>query len=395
MEFTPDASAPPLFPIKPQVRRSEKVVPPRKALPLESPLTKREEGSLEPKPYRIMQSIRSVCVGAHQNAAIDCDDRLWLWGSLPREQDGITYADYAHDVNYIPQQHMSNVLEVALGMEHTACLTKDGKLWCWGDNALCQLGLGDYETRPEPTLVMEDVLHVYANEYQTYAIKQDNTLWGWGFNPDETIPGAPEDCQRPVFILDGVQSFTSNGRAAMAVKQDGTLWGWGWNNDTLFCAQEAYRKYAPTHLLNEVKHAAMQAADTSNHCLVTMKNGDLYSMGAESPGSMVTYITRRKYGPNPVKVMEGVARTVAGNYFSLILMEDGRLFGTGENSVGQCGTGRSTARFHTPKPIMDHVIDMAAGRMHGMALQKNGDLWIWGGDYGIHIADQGEAHGPI
>lgn len=43
--------------------------------------------------------------------------------------------------------------QVACGSEHSMALTTDGELYSWGLNFKGQLGVGDFENRPQPLLV--------------------------------------------------------------------------------------------------------------------------------------------------------------------------------------------------------------------------------------------------
>jgi alpha-tubulin suppressor-like RCC1 family protein len=83
--------------------------------------------------------------------------------------------------------------------------------------------------------------------------------------------------------------------------------------------------------------------------------------------------------------MENVKNAYIGRAFSFVLLNDGRLYSFGDNFAGQCGTGKDSGKIIKPRLIMNHVIEAAAGHIHGIALQSNGDLWIWGGDYGISV----------
>ena len=43
--------------------------------------------------------------------------------------------------------------QVACGSEHSMALSSDGELYSWGLNFKGQLGVGDFENRPQPLLV--------------------------------------------------------------------------------------------------------------------------------------------------------------------------------------------------------------------------------------------------
>lgn len=331
--------------------------------------------------------MKSINACVHQNAAIDTDNNLWIWGAdkMAMTPDGMYSFDTKQEVNYIPQKYMSDVDMVSCGALHTMCVTNDNRLWGWGDNSYGQLGLGDDRDRSEPTIIMEGVHSVFSNGYQTYAIKVDGTLWGWGDNEHGTILDSSEVCFRPVYMMDDIKSIASNGMFSMAIKRDDVMWGWGMNIGVIF-TQEKYTFCLPVPLMEGVKSLSIPPLDYQNVCLIVTENGDLYSLGGDRPGTMVTNQLYKKEGHYPIKVLSGVADVCASHLFSLILLEDSRLFATGDNYLGQCGIGKDTSRrFYKPVFVMSDTIDMAGGHHHGMGLQKNGNLWIWGGAYGSSI----------
>ena len=61
---------------------------------------------------------------------------------------------------------------------------ENGSLWCWGENGLAQLGLGDRVDRFIPTRVGtdNDWLRVDGGTGNTCGVREDHTLWCWGWN---------------------------------------------------------------------------------------------------------------------------------------------------------------------------------------------------------------------
>lgn len=48
------------------------------------------------------------------------------------------------------------IVDISVGAEHTLALTEDGKVYGWGNNNECQLGLGhNVLSIREPTLILE------------------------------------------------------------------------------------------------------------------------------------------------------------------------------------------------------------------------------------------------
>lgn len=302
--------------------------------------------------------------------------------------DGWYYPDMPQKVDYIPRKVMEDVCFADVGEMHTMCITKNKELWGWGKNNCGQLGVGDFEERKAPVLVMKDVRSVVATERQTYAIKTDGSLWGWGDSTeDRVLLDAPKICTTPTHLMDHVKEVSARCDAVVCVKEDNTLWAWGGPESMyIFGDRTCMRRRGPELLLHGIASVAMPKAEPcSCWCLAITLTGDLYSLGGSvgHVGSLVSIIPKASPYKDvfPVKIMESVAAVKCGNCFSLIQLTDGRLFGGGENSLGQCGDGESSGTRYKPVPIMTHVVEAAAGWNYGVALQENGDVWIWGGDY--------------
>lgn len=398
-----DETTPPLYPVPPIDGADTEARPPKSALPLVEPLRERAKGVLKAIPYRILRNIRAISAGFHQNAAIDRDDVLWMWGGsamakLPEcdlvDCDGVvsrvawpSNAITPEGMCYIPQKRMENVLSVSVGGWYTMCVTRDHKLWGWGKNDCGQLGLGDFEDRAEPTFVMDNVKAVFAGGDLTYIVKEDDTLWRCG-GVSQGVWADAIMYNIPAFFFPDVALVNDVGNSGMSfgflVKTNGELWGWGANTYQIFPLR-GRAKYDPQPMLLAEKVAsATVELDIASYGFIIAQNGDLYSVGSADYYSGVPTTLRNRMGPEPIKLMENVADVYVGKWFTLVLLKDGRLYSFGENSMGQCGTGKaSDYPTRKPKLCMHHVAQAAAGYYHGMALQTNGDLWIWGGDYGV------------
>ena len=377
-----DYSQEPLYTVPPPNPRARHGGLPMRAKPLAQPLTEHTQGALDPRPYRIMQNIRSISCCIHNNAAVDMDGKLWTWGVDAATLDEIPDAFNPPAPNYIPQKRADHVRMVSAGATHTVYITEANELWGWGRNDYGQLTEKGKPTQSSPVHIMDGVCYACANDGATFVIREDHSLWGWGANPklyssDWLIPKSADRVFEPVWIMDDVAQVSAGSSHVLAIKTDGTLWGWGdYITDTVIPA--------PALLITDMYFSSVSVPPNHRFCMAVAKNGDLFSFGFSLPGSMVKYhdwIKRGKF--SPVKVLEGVEKTVCGDYFSLILLQDGRLFSSGENGCGECGTGYSTAAFYKPKLSMPDAKDAGAGLAHGIGLQSNGDLWVWGGDYGL------------
>ncbi len=105
----------------------------------------------------------------YENAfAIDDQGNLYGWGSSSRELINVTN-NLGELIKYIPDEAMTNIADIQTGYEHAVVLTKDGKVYAWGSNALKQLNV--------PKL--ENVDRIFVNAFQNYAII-DGNIEAWG-----------------------------------------------------------------------------------------------------------------------------------------------------------------------------------------------------------------------
>ena len=340
-----------------------------------------------PRPYKIMSNICKIDTCAHFNGALDSKDVLWLWGGSGGgvTEDGEYSLDVLPELDRVPQKAMDRVECFAMGASHILCVTKDHRLWSWGRNSFGQLGTGDFKPRESPTIVMEDVIAVYAGISNSYALTSDHSLWGWGCNFDRILLNEHDASLRderfnlhPVHIMDDVVSFSSTGYSSYVIRSDGSLWGWGLDNSDGWFQLERGK---PKKIWENTKKSAKDSDLANGFGFILSDDGDLYSYGVSVPGSLVPYRIRNRIGRYPIKVLSDVCDVTCGRYFSLIKMKDNSLYSSGANEYGQCGLGRTTEAFYKPKFVMNDVAQVSAGILHGMALQTNGDLWIWGRGY--------------
>jgi alpha-tubulin suppressor-like RCC1 family protein/predicted peptidase len=130
---------------------------------------------------------------------------------------------------------------------------------------------------------------------------------------------------------------------------------------------------------NEIKMIACG----SRHTAVVLSNGSVYTWGFNRSGQL----GNGKAGPHteqekPVFV-EGVKKitaAAAGNNFTLVLTEDGLVYGWGSNCYGQLNDPDFSISFPTPVKLKDlaGITAIAAGGNYALALKNDGAVLAWG-----------------
>jgi alpha-tubulin suppressor-like RCC1 family protein len=74
-----------------------------------------------------------------------------------------------------------------------------------------------------------------------------------------------------------------------------------------------------------------------------------------------------------------VVKVVCGGYHTMILMNDGSVYGVGENSSGQLGTG-DLSLYCKPRRVVSipPIMDVFCGSAHTFFLTTNGEVWACG-----------------
>ncbi len=112
-----------------------------------------------------------------------------------------------------------------------------------------------------------------------------------------------------------------------------------------------------------------------SHSLIIKDDGTLWGFGDNFYGQLGDGTRTDRL--SPVKIMSNVKWAAAGNRHSLAVKNDGSLWAFGDNSYGQLGNGTKTTS-PTPVKIADKVTKCAAGYYFSVFLKEDGTLWTVG-----------------
>lgn len=203
--------------------------------------------------------LAKVCGGDMHMAAMTKEGKVFTWG----------YNDYGqlgwglHGVDRVGQQRPKEVggileneviVDICAGGAHTAVVTKSGKVFAWGSNAIGQIGHGLRQTHAEPQEVSfpHKMTKCRAGWQCTLFISDENRAITCGGvcadgpkidTPADTAEGEKNDTAPPVpsgnvldmisggndlLEVDVVEAAIGEAHGA-AVCKDGSVMGWGYN----------------------------------------------------------------------------------------------------------------------------------------------------------------------
>lgn len=130
---------------------------------------------------------------------LDFAGRVWSWGNNDYGQLGM--GQHGPGSNELTPQILppfpSPVVALAAGRKHVLALTKDGRVFAWGDNSQGQVGRGanpddpllQYVATPYVIPGLENVICIAAAVSHSLALTGDGALYGWGSNASGQLNG--------------------------------------------------------------------------------------------------------------------------------------------------------------------------------------------------------------
>ena len=129
-----------------------------------------------------------VAAGDEHTLCITADGSLFSWVSNHKGQLGVADTEERHVPTLVTGLQGKRVVHVAAGAHHTICSTTDGCVFTWGAGDEGKLGPGDDEAdRLLPALVRgelqgKQVVQVAAGDYHSACVTGDGSVCVWGNN---------------------------------------------------------------------------------------------------------------------------------------------------------------------------------------------------------------------
>jgi alpha-tubulin suppressor-like RCC1 family protein len=174
---------------------------------------------------------QAVAGGAHT-----CGRRganVFCWGNNANGQLGI--GSIVMQRGPVQVTAITNVVDLTAGRSHTCALLTEGSVSCWGANASGQLGDGTTTQRllPVPVPGLTDAIAIAAGDVHTCALRATGAVVCWGANTSGQLgngTNAPRLTPTPVTGLSaGVVEITAGAAHTCARRADHQVLCWGAN----------------------------------------------------------------------------------------------------------------------------------------------------------------------
>lgn len=153
------------------------------------------------------KNIVQISAGDIYSLALTRDGNVYAWGNNYDGQLGLGHNTKEKAIKIIDFFVDKNVAKIATGDSHSLALTKDGKVYSWGNNEWGQLGVGNkinqFSPRQINSLKKEKIVDIISAGAISVATTESRNVYSWGWNIDGQLGlGDTKDRYTPTLVLD-------------------------------------------------------------------------------------------------------------------------------------------------------------------------------------------------
>ena len=212
-----------------------------------------------------------------------------------------------------PALAVAPVVAVAAGANHTAAVTSDGELWCWGDGSAGQLGLGDSDTRQAPTPVPDfrecwgGVAAVMAacGRRHTLVLTAGGVVWSSGEGTHGRLGHGDEASKTrffPVAMPVRCVMVAAGDRHSAAIDERGEVFTWGYGAQGALGHTDDADRREPHHLRRLGGRGGVVMVSAAMHTVAVTAEGELWAWGAGEDGQLGVGVMANRLTPTRVGV---------------------------------------------------------------------------------------------
>lgn len=271
-------------------------------------------------------------------------------------------------------------------------IAQTGAVLGFGNNMYGEIGDNTTTNRTLATAVfhVSGIKAVACGYSHTLALDSEGIVWAWGDNYYGQVGNGDTshaDQLQPVAVLSGIKAIAAGTAHSLALDYAGRVWAWGFNAYGNLGVGDTTPRYSPALMAGSFATRAKAISAGETHSLVLAENGILYGCGGNAFGQLAQGdFWNRYYLTYMASTVSGMS---AGGYHTLAQLADNNVIATGYNGEGELGDGTGVTQNHWVW-IMSNARSISAGLFHNLAVSQRGLLYSWGrntsGELGMNDA---------
>ena len=373
-----------------------------------------------------------------------------LYGCLGNNQTASAYLTTPQQVLKLTgSAPFTDAIAVGAGLDHSLAIDRAGYVYSFGNNTYGQLGNNTLTgtavavhaltgTSGGSGIYLGGAVAVAGGESFSLALSGTGAgeVWSWGLATLGRLGNGVTsgNYKTAGFVyagtsgsthLTGVVNIAAGETFALAQDANGNVWSWGDNTygqlgdgtTTAHSRAQLVKDSGSNAITNIVAVGAGQAHSVALRQSAT-ENGTVWCWGYQGSGRLGNNQSAGANIKNPIPVLTGSAGIVTGTLnhivqiavgprHTLALDRNGQVFAWGDNAYGQLGDGTTTDRAtatQVPLPVGTVIIYVGAGGNSGtvswsFAIAKDGTIYSWGhntyGELGISGTTASPQKSPV
>ncbi|XVF56853.1 hypothetical protein PTKIN_Ptkin06aG0153600 [Pterospermum kingtungense] len=277
------------------------------------------------------------------------------------------------------------------------------EVFSWGSGVNYQLGTGNAHIQKLPCKL--DSFHgsiiklVSAAKFHSVAVTADGKVYTWGFgrggrlgHPDFDIHSGQAAVIIPRQVTSGlgarrVKAIAAAKHHTIIATEGGEVFTWGSNREGQLGYTSVDTQPTPRRV-SSLRSRIVAVAAANKHTAVVSESGEVFTWGCNREGQLGygTSNSASNYTPRIVEYLKGKVFTgvATAKYHTIVLGIDGEVYTWGHRLVtprrvviarNLKKSGSIPMKFHRMERL--HVVAIAAGMVHSMALTEDGALFYW------------------
>lgn len=338
----------------------------------------------------------------------DSKVRLFAWGSSHYGQLGMGDSTFSGqglpaEIKSLVEMGGSEPLQMSAGGQNVALLTRTGEVYTWGKGTDKVLGIGDRGSAVYPQLVDsllgKEITQVAASSTHVLALGENGDVFSWGKRAlGRDGEGLLPD--RVIGLPDSIVSVAAGKNHSLAITEAGQLFAWGSGASGALGFDSDEEEDRPVLVTELADHVITEVAAGDDFSLLLTDDGKVLSCGSNAYGQLGQGASiRSSCIAKPLRALapHKVVGIAAGFNHAACVTMDGHAFTWGMGSDGQIGNGLRILHNYTPYQVSDleSISRVSCGGGHTAAITSEGKLYIWGRGHDGQLggADQLEAGG--
>ncbi|XP_059157195.1 E3 ubiquitin-protein ligase HERC2-like isoform X2 [Physella acuta] len=285
----------------------------------------------------LLESIQHVLIkklavnsGGKHCLALSAEGEVYSWGEGEDGKLGHGNRSPCDRPRVIESLRGKEVVDIAAGGAHSACITNTGELFTWGKGRYGRLGHGDSEDQSRPKLL--EALKGYrvtdvacgSGDAQTLCITDDDSVWSWGDGDYGKLGrGGSDGCKVPMKVEAlqglGVIKVECGSQFSVALTKTGSVYTWGKGDYHRLGHGTDDHVRRPRRVTALQGKKVIDVACGSLHCVACTETGEVFTWGDNDEGQLGDGTTNAIQRPRLVAALQGkkINRVACGSAHSL------------------------------------------------------------------------------